>query len=240
VGSGSFDVKGVKIAGKTLAGATGLNLGEAHKGGFTEGRKEQVEKRKKIAQELQVGENEPMKQALNKTEVDLQGVLGQEAREIALLDKTLEKFRQEVSDANNKLNAAKNKYESLKNTPAGAAAKLALDNAQAGADKANDDLDKAKTNKTNFRTGVAFIDSTGTTRTASGNIDALEKLQKTQTQAIKTENVRRNRRYATAIQSDMERVKGFFLSGGTYTPEASREAAHKIIMETKLESGTKT
>ncbi|MEK7081300.1 MAG: O-antigen polymerase [Patescibacteria group bacterium] len=231
VGTGSFDVRGVKIAGKDLAGATGMHLGEAQKGGFTERKKEQVEKRQKRAKELQVGEDEPLTQALHQTEMDLQGLLGENAQVIETLDKVIEKKRQEVNDAEKKFNAAKG-------TTGEGAARAALTTA-------NGDLDFAKENKKDFRGGRNYMltNSAGvsTIETGTGtDIEALEGQKRAQAQAIKTENVRRNRQYAETEQTGWSRAKGFVFSGGTYTKSASREAAHDIVMETKLESGTRT
>ena len=230
VGTGSFDVRGVKIAGKDLAGATGMSLGEAQKGGFTERKEEQVKKRQERAKELQVGENEPLKQALNKTEMDLQGLLGANAQVIETLDKVIEKKRQEVNDAEKKFNAAKG-------TPGEATARASLTSA-------NGELDLAKENKKDFRRGADYMmtDSAGVTTIETGtrvNIDALEEQKKAQAQAIKSENVSRNKTYADTQRTGWERTKGFVLSGGAYTKSASEEAAHNIIMETKLDSGEK-
>jgi hypothetical protein len=228
IGSANFDVRGVKIGGKTLASATGLKVGEAGKGGFTERKKEEVEKRQKRAKELQVGENDPLKQALNKTEMDLQGLLGENAQVIETLDKVIEKKRQEVNDAEKKLSAARG-------TPGEAAARATLTTA-------NGDLDFAKQNKKDFRDGSNYMltNSAGVTTIQTGtgvNIEALEGQKRAQAQAIKTENVKRNQTYANTITK--KRALFYVLSGGTYTKAAAEEAAHNIVMETKLDSGEK-
>jgi len=173
-----------------------------------------------------VGEEDQLKKDLNKTEMDLQGLLGANAHEIEAIDKLIEKKRQEAGDAERKLKAAKPGTETT-------AAKAVLKTA-------NDDLDKAKESKKNFRTGKAYTDSTGTPKAAiGGNIDALEKQQKDQAQAIKSKNVQRNQQYAASQQTGWERTKSFLLTGDVYSKAASEEAAHSIIMETKLDSGEK-
>jgi hypothetical protein len=90
-GTGSLDIRGVKIAGQSLASATGMKLGEAQKGGFVQMRKDQVEKRQKRAEELKVGEDEASKQRLNAVEDAHQELLVRDgnAHEIELLDKRI-------------------------------------------------------------------------------------------------------------------------------------------------------
>jgi hypothetical protein len=189
-------------------------------GGIKGMHKRTIERETRRAEQNKVQEGEPLKQALNKTEEDLQGLLGEHAQSIELLDKSIEKKRQEVSDANIKLNATE------KGTQEETDARDALK-------KANKELEDAKTNKTNLRTGKAYTytDSTGATVTKTAgtttfNIDILEKKQKEATQTINIENATRNRSYAEAL----------LRHGG----KAQKEASHKIIMETKLDSGTKT
>jgi len=71
---GSFDVRGVKIAGKDLS-STGLtSLGKPKEGGFEKRRAEQVEKRQKRAKELEVGEDEGLKQTVRQKEAKLHEV----------------------------------------------------------------------------------------------------------------------------------------------------------------------
>ena len=63
----------------------------------------------------------------------------------------------------------------------------------------------------------------------SVNINSLEDKKKAQAQAIKTENVERRQLYA-------ERITKYGGNGF----RTDREAAHNIVMEIKLDSGTKT
>ena len=240
IGSGRFDIRGARIGGQTLASATGVKLGEGQKGGFSERRKMQVEKRQKRAQDLEVGEDEYLKQELNSTEMNLQVLLSKNAQEIETIDKLIEKKRQEASDANSKLNAAKGTSKEGE--------------AQEALQKANASLDNVKNRKTDLLHGNQHQDrETGkiyhyeeSAQATSGkykgkNIDELEKLKKEQAQTIKTENVERKINYSATIQTKWSRTKGNILGGfGTYTKAASKEAAHKIITEVKLDSGTKT
>ena len=95
----SFDIRGVKIGGQNLASATGIPMGEAQKGGIEQARKDKVEKRMKRAEMLKVREDEGLKQKLNKTEQDLQGLLNANSKELSDLDKLIEKKRIELRDA---------------------------------------------------------------------------------------------------------------------------------------------
>ncbi len=115
-GSSNFDIRGVKIGGKTLASATGMNLGEAKKGGFTERRKEDVEKRRKRADELKVGEDEELTQTLHTHENALQDLRAEGSHEIEEIDKRIEGAIKADKAAQSALNAARG-------TPAEAAAR---------------------------------------------------------------------------------------------------------------------
>jgi hypothetical protein len=226
MGSGSFDARGASIGGKTLASATGMNLGKAQEGGFTGRREKDIKKRQERAKEIEVGEDESLKQALNKTEANLQGLLGANAKEIDTLDKTIEKKRQEAADAERDFKAG------------------TITKAQLQA-KTNE-LKNAKDNKTDFRKGNDYMttDSSGVASIKKGtgvNIDTLERLKKDQTQDIKTENVSRREAYAKKLEGGGNRAWNFVFSGGQYAlKRGTNEAAHKVRMETKLDSGTKT
>ena len=88
----SFDVRGVKIMGKDLSSVAGSSVGHPEKGGWDQMRKTQVENRMKRAKELEVGEDETLKQRLNTMESDLQEVLNNNLHRI-------EKFDQDIKDA---------------------------------------------------------------------------------------------------------------------------------------------
>ena len=198
IGGGSFDIRGAKIGGKTLASATGMNLGETQKGGFVERREADIKKRQKRAQEIEVGEDEPLKQALNTMETDLQKVLNQNV-------KAIEKFDHDIKDAKEI------------NDPVGI--KNAID------------AKKAFVNALPVNT----IDSTGkaittTAGTAKHNI-ADQKAE------IIQESRKRKMDYANKLQGKWNRGLNFVLSGGQYAlHRGANEAAHKIIMEAKIES----
>ncbi len=74
LGSSNFDVRGVKIAGKSLASTTGMNVGEAHKGGYVEARKENVAKKVARAKELELGEDSEEVQEVRRAQISLQRI----------------------------------------------------------------------------------------------------------------------------------------------------------------------
>ncbi len=262
IGSGSFDVRGAKIGGQTLASATGMKLGEAQKGGFSERRAQDIRKRQERAKDIEVGEDEYLKQQLNATEMNLQQLLSKNAQDIETLDKGIEKTRQDAVDANSKLNAASAKLNAVKGTGTTTNgvyepsqkekdALAELEGASEAHAVANKAVEDAKTNKKNFREGKEYEikNSKGetekkTVKDESGNIiniDNLEKVKKEQAQEIKTENVNRKVAYATKLKGGGNRAWNFVTSGGQYAlRRGANEAAHKIITEVKLDSGTKT
>ena len=217
----SFDVRKIagvgalaKMGGINLESVKAIGLGPKD-GGYIQRRKEQVASRQKRAKELEIREDEPLKQALNKAEADLQSLLSDNHNVIESLDKDIEKKRQEVSDAEKKFNSAKG-------TANEGAARTALD-------LANTKLDFAKNNKQDFRTGQQYrtYDRAGNfvLQTGTGqNINDLEENKKHAAHDIQKENRARKWAYAERI---VKWSPGFY--------KADREAAHKIRMEAKIE-----
>ncbi|MFA5840921.1 MAG: hypothetical protein WC847_01450 [Candidatus Paceibacterota bacterium] len=230
----SFDLR--KLPGMAgLSKATGINMETGKgiglgikEGGYEKRRKDKEEKELKRAKELEVKEGEPLKQALNKTEANLQSLIGASEEELETLDKTIEKNKEKVATANSRLTAAK-----------GTAGE---DDARDELYKANDALENAKAEKTALREGKIanvqvsgaagiIITPTGTdyrTRTTTGtaggpSIKDLEDQKKIDTKALKTEN--RQRQWAAA---DRLEKKSFW--GNT-----NRATAHKIRMNAKVE-----
>ena len=226
----SFDIRGVKVGGRSLlAGATGLHVGEAQQGGIAQSRKEKVEKRMKRADQLKVREDEGLKQDLNKTEADLQSLLVENAKVIEHLDKAIEKARQDASDAEKEFKAGIINEDQLRGK--------------------TEALGEAKLQKEEMVNGRPYRNSSGDIVTAGGSIKALEDQKKTQAQAIKVENARRttafaNRttrvnRWSRGITKGVTSAATLFLTKGIALDLGSNvnnEAAHKIIMESKIES----
>ncbi|HTE49221.1 MAG TPA: hypothetical protein VK675_04925, partial [Candidatus Paceibacterota bacterium] len=83
----------------------GLNLGTAREGGYEKMRADQVKKRRERAQNLEVGEDEGLKQELNKVEQDLQTLRAVGSHEIAEIDKKIEGAIKANKAAQSTLNA---------------------------------------------------------------------------------------------------------------------------------------
>lgn len=225
-GKGSFDVRGIKVAGKDLAGVTGMTtMGKPKEGGFEKTRKDKVEKRQKRAEGLKVGEDEKLTQTVNKAEIDLQGLLNQTAKEFERIDKELVAARQKKAD-----NA---------NSPAGSAGEAAHNAAIA-------EIDALKTRKTDIREGRAVAAAGGGAAIGPiavvGGPNDRKTIKQMENNVIPdaknaklTESRRRTTNYANTIQGNK-----FTRIIGTRGGKANREAQHKIIMESKLDSGTKT
>lgn len=99
--SASFDIRGVKIAGKTLGSATGMGVGNARTGGFVERKKEQIAKRQKRAEELKMGENTEEKLKLDTAEEKLKRVKLQFEPDLEKFDKAIAAAREDLNDAKN-------------------------------------------------------------------------------------------------------------------------------------------
>ena len=97
LGSASFDARGINIAGKSLSSA--LPVGQAQKGGIVQARKDRTEKRRKRSEELKVGEHEGLKQALNREEAALQGLMDRAAGKFEELDRKIKDLREKKADA---------------------------------------------------------------------------------------------------------------------------------------------
>lgn len=261
VGSGSFDIRGVKIAGKDLGGATGLKVGEAQKGGFTERREAQVKKRQERARELEVGEDEALKQHLNELEEQKQGLLRDVSHDIEQLDNRLKTWRERATDARRASAGGRGGDDSR------------MFSAALGRNFTNDELQTASENNIaelrahrnaikngeDFTpTAVSAIDpahaghvQTYSTRTRTAataahprgrSINDLEDIDiPLAHHHIEVENRNRKWNYARTTESNWTRVKGHLLGREQfqYSQKGAREAAHKIRMEAKLDSGEK-
>ena len=218
-GRGSFDIKGIKIAGQNLASVTGMKVGEGQKGGFEQMRKNKVEKRRKRAESLKVGEDEEITQKINVAEMDLQVLLNKVAADFSRLDKALEDQRQIKTD-----NA---------NSPVGSPGAALHDAAVV-------EIERLKNEKKGLKDGtgtgapsvIGGANAGKTIKELENSTNGIITLLKNEKQ---TESRRRTTKFANTIQGNKftRIVAG---RGG----KANREAQHKIIMESPLDSGTKT
>ena len=146
----SFDVRGVKIAGQTLAGATGIPMGEAQKGGFAERKKEQVEKRRKRAEVLEQRGTARQRKNLEEAKAKLNEATLPIKVDLENADKVMEKFRKDLNDAQKSgnvaaiavatsgLNTAKATKKRIKDSAGGG---VGLDTLERGVHGAQKDLD---------------------------------------------------------------------------------------------------
>jgi len=228
-GSGSMDLRGVKIAGKGLSDTGLKGLGKAKEGGYAKHLSDKVEKRQKRAKELEVHESEDLKQNLNAVEKDLQELLRTNSHELETLDKRIKIARENATDLASKARLDPTGTATDPITGATTTNKLA-------AISAANKLADLKGEKKARKDAGTFTDSTGTvhnftsnttTGTATGrSINNLEDIDIPHAHAeIEKEN--RDRKWAY--------VKAKSRWGG----RANKEAAHKIRMEAKLDSGDK-
>ncbi len=90
LGSKSYDVRATKLGGMAAKelGVEG-SIGKAKEGGYAKHLSDKVERRQKRAKELEVSENEPLKQQLNREERALQELSARNSHPIEQLDKQI-------------------------------------------------------------------------------------------------------------------------------------------------------
>lgn len=212
----SFDVRGIKIGGQSLASATGLKIGEAKKGGIEQRRKERVEKEMKRADSLKVRGDEKVSQDLKKAEIGLQVMLNKVAGDFHTIDEELKDLRQkksdttdinqkqEITDQINALNAVKKDIKTGK--------------------------------ETTYKIGDTTRTVTPQTIKVGGQEHTIASLGSSNNGLItvlKNKREAESRRRTTAYANR--------ISNWRHWGTVAKEAKHKIIMESKLpESATKT
>jgi len=229
IGSASFDARASSL-GKNIISAGGLDVGTAQKGGFTERREADIKKRMERAKEIEVGEDEKLKQELNAIETDLQDLLRGKSHELGELDKKIKSARQAQLDT----------AGILKLDPGNEAKTKA---AKEASDKFQNLLAEKKSIKTATKitstTGKVFDGDKKENRSKNGRtIDQLEDEDiPTAKHEIETENRTRRWNYAQKLEGRFNRGWNFVFSGGQYSYKGAEEASHKIRMEAKIPSG---
>lgn len=247
-GKSSFDIRGAKIAGKTLA-STGLKVGTAGTGSFEKSKTDKIAKRQQRAKDLEAGHGEKERKDLNKVESNRQGILSKLGVEIEKLDKTIEKSRQGELDAKNRV--AMLERTGQKNTPEHAnaieeykkasnkftqvkAQKTAL---REGKDYAEKDVN-GNTIKTHNYSETATHDNGNGTKTSIKDFE--DDLIPEAMSKLKVLNANRKFGYAKGMDSWAGKSFDYFASGGMNSGIGANEAAYNIRMDMKLDSGTKT
>jgi hypothetical protein len=205
----SFDVRGVKVAGKSLA-STGLKVGEAQKGGWSQMKKEQIEKRQKRAEELEKRGTSKEKKDVQNAEIALKEAVLQDKTiggvtlpvklHLQNADKVIDKARIDLNDAKN----GGDLYEIAR-------AKAALDSAR---------------------------NEKETVRTAAG-LPALEKVVNKAKVDLEVASDKITTDYAKAISGNFSKNLNSIFRLGAYSRAGADEAARKIRSGTKLDSGEK-
>lgn len=95
----SFDARGVKVFGQNLGSATGLHVGDAGKGSWSEMKKQQIEKRKKRADELEKRGTSGHKDAVEEAEVKLKEATLPVKLKLDDAEKVLQKAKETMADA---------------------------------------------------------------------------------------------------------------------------------------------
>src|SRR3989338_6601659 len=215
-----------KMTGLNLESAKGIGLG-LKEGGYEKRREDKVKKKQQRAKQLEVREDEGLKQNLNKVEKDLQDLLVANSHDIELVDKKITTARQNLNDANARF---------------GAGSTQALDAGTVLAD--------LKGQRKARKDGALFFDSSGALHDFSTNrvggvatgasINDLEdNIIPDARHDVEAETKSRQRAYADRATRFGRNVtvwgKTFYIGN-----RANREAAYKIRMGAKLDSGEKS
>jgi len=229
VGSASFDAR----AGMKSAGLNAADLGKVKEGGFTKIRAENVKKRQEKAKALEVGEDEKLKQSLNKSEEDLQGLMRSYSDIIETTDKKIAAARENLKDArasgdqtkitiySTQLDAFKAKKKAIKKGEDMKGKNIQYFDENQVVQYINDDFSNVN----------AGVDAQGNKRTIQ-QIEDNEIHHKKQ--EIQKENRNRKWTYADTTNSGFRNTMTV-LGGGSW--KGNREAANKIRMEAKIEKG---
>jgi hypothetical protein len=206
----SFDVRNVKVAGKTLAGATGLNLGEANKGGWAQLKKEQMSKRQQRNEELKKRASAGTQKEIENKKIELH------AAEIKLKEKELpvklklDEYEKDINKARQELNDAK----AANDIP--------------GIKKAAEDLKEVKKIKKDLR------ESSGVKGAEKARNEAKNAVEQIELVAENKEH-HATKKYADWTKSGLSKTLNLIARGGSYSVGAADEAARKIEANIKID-----
>lgn len=237
-GSKSFDIRATK-AGAAAGKELGVDMGKAKEGGYAKHLSEKVERRQKRAKELEVSETETLKQNLNKVETELQDLLRQNSHELEILDKQIAKARENANDLKARAQRAPNE---LSNEYDANGKPLTNDEATKAAQNKLADL---KAEKRARKDAKSFTDSNGVVHDKyKDSAGVIRKF---------TENVSSNGRSINELEDHViphahheiekenrNRKWNYAKAKSIWGGRANKEAAHKIRMEAKMDSGEKS
>ncbi|TSC77984.1 MAG: Uncharacterized protein G01um101424_118 [Parcubacteria group bacterium Gr01-1014_24] len=259
LGGASFDAR-KGVAGAALgavSSVTGLDLGAKSQlllkkdGGYREDRKKAVEKRMQRAQELEVGEDEELTRNLHELEEQKQGLLRDVSHDIEQLDNRIKTWRDRSRDRAERvrvLNGDPNATQAERGAAA-VEAREAVDNLR----ELNTHRRAIKDGENFTPTAVSAINLADvgvvqaySTRARVGGVAtgaSINQLEDTFIPQVQHEIERENRdrkwAYANYTEMGGGGIRNFFRAIGLQragdNEESRREAAHKIIMEAKVE-----
>mgnify|MGYP001566951667 CR=1 FL=1 len=219
----SFDIRGAKIGGQTLASATGMKVGEAQKGGWAETKKQQIEKRQKRAEVLEKRGTGAEKKAVDMAEIDLKEKTIPVKLDLTKADKEIDKARIALND--------------IKGTGDEAGTKEAVENLRDKQDKKDKirGIDTDTTSGVDPKTGYKIRIKSDPT---AGSIAEAEEAVHKAKQVMDEKSGEIVKKYAESISNKTSKSLNFIFRGG-YSLAGADEAARKIRMGTKLDSGEK-
>lgn len=213
----SFDIRGVKIAGKNLA-STGLRVGSAQTGGFEKAREERINKKQRRAESLKVGKYDPESIELKKSENELKTVENKTHKAIEELDRKIPIIRQAMDDAykSGDEKTLKEKSMELKNLTR--KKKAIEDGAEYEGDLKLEEVSEKRTVTIKGVDGKAMLDSNGKAMTREETVMVEKEIQ--------TENNKINYGDKTDMKNYMRNSEGKSLSK---LKEEVKNKEHEII-----------
>ena len=251
-GKGSMDIRGVKVAGKSLE-STGLKVNTISKpkeGGFEKMRADKTEKRQRRAKDLEAGPDSKLVANVRSVETSHQNLVGKYANEIEKLDKTIEKKRQAMNDA--RTTSLANPNEETKEAFKKATNEFNASVAQKKSLKKGEDKDYevkdsngVVTGTVNYKDAKAKMDVkdangkvVGTTEKSMAELedDELPKVKND----LRRHNFQARQEYVKTLGSGWNKFANAITSMGQHSYKGLDESIHNIRMDTKLDSGAKT
>jgi hypothetical protein len=223
----SFDVRGIKVAGKNLGSATGLKVGEAQKGGWAEMKKKQDERRTKRAEELKKYGTGTEKKKLADEEAKLNKAGLQEIVATVAGTTATMPIKLHIENLNKEIDKARIAMRDAKDSDLndGSAASLA---AKAEVVAAKRRIDVAQAEKDRLR-------STG----GANSIENLERNKNLATVNVEAKENEIMNTYTDKISSKGNKIKNVIFRGGAYSVAGADETARNLRVGKKVDSGEK-
>lgn len=253
VASKSFDARNTEMGaagGKWM----GSDIGKGKEGGYTKDRKDFVERKQKRAKEIEVNEDEELTQAVNRAEITLQHMLNEVAGDFDSIDKQLAAQRQKKLDADptdtrlDPITGKNDFYSSVDEIKRLNTLKKNIKTANGSNATANNTAATNAANAVTASIAAGGVAGNPTHDALVKNANELAAIVKADTASLATggksimdmeTKIIPDAKNAKLTES-RRRTTGFANATAFWGTNARMEAQHKIIMETKLDSGTKT